>query len=214
MAYTISIGDRGSSHTSPWCGRACVPCHGADQCCWGWSSRAGPYQPEGTGQCAHQKSKGDAAAFLIGGKPRESKWKWILRSTGCQDDVCQPCSCWSLMKEASVVAGKDGLCLLSFPAACSLGCPILCTCFFPMETSALAFIPFLEKYAKPEVVIRSSCLQPCTYMGGESIRISLRLLLLSNWHWLIDPKIAGELGGWHKLERQTEGGTGRLLSET
>lgn len=30
MAYTISIGNRGSSCMSPWGGRACVPCHGAD----------------------------------------------------------------------------------------------------------------------------------------------------------------------------------------
>lgn len=82
------------------------------------------------------------------------------------------------MKEGSAVAGKGGLCLLSFPAS-SLSCPILCTCFFPVETSAFAFIPFLEKYMKPQEMIRSSCLQPCTYMGGEITNISSRFLLSS-----------------------------------
>lgn len=150
--------------------------------------------------------------FLPRGKPCESKWKWIMRSTGFQKDMYQPCLCWSLIKEASVVAEKDGLCLLSFPASCFLGCLILCTCFSPTETSALALIPFLSKYTDPEDVIRSSCLQPCTYMGEESISLSLRLLLLSNWHWLTEHKITGEVSGWNKLERHTERGTGRLLS--
>lgn len=68
------------------------------------------------------------------------------------------------MKEDSVVAGKDGLCLLSFPASCFLGCPILCICFFPMETSVLAFIQFLGKCTNPDDAISSSCLKPCSYM--------------------------------------------------
>lgn len=75
----------------------------------------------------------------------------------------------------------------------SLDCPMFCSFFFSVETSALAFIPFLEKYTKSEDVIRPSCLQPCTYMGGESISTSVWLLHFSYWHWLIDPKITG---GW------------------
>lgn len=58
------------------------------------------------------------------------------------------CLCWRFVKESSVVAGKDGSWLPSFPISYSLGCPILYSCFFSMETGALVLICFPEKHVK------------------------------------------------------------------
>lgn len=138
-----------------------------------WNSPSWGHQP----LCPSEKQRG-RCYFQCWGKSLESKWKWIMRSTGSQHNMYQPSLCWSLIKEASAVAGKGGLCLLSFPAS-SLSRPRLCTCFFPVETSAFASIPFLEKYTKPQEMIRSFCLQRWTYMGGERINISLRFLFPS-----------------------------------
>lgn len=130
--------------------------------------------------------------FLHWGKSYTSGWKWILRSASCQNDVCQLCLCWNLWNDWGQCC-----CWKRWPLPLvihsSRDCLMFCSFYFSVETSALAFIPFLEKYTKSEDVIRSSCLQPCTYMGGESMSTSVWLLLFSNWHWLIDPKITGEL---------------------
>lgn len=55
----------------------------------------------------------------------------------------------------------------------------LYSCFFSMETGALVLICCPEKHMKTEAAAESFSLQLCTHRGGQSINISLRLLLLS-----------------------------------
>lgn len=76
--------------------------------------------------CPSDKQRG-WCYFSHWGKSCTSKWKWILRSASCQNDVCQPCLCWNLMTEDSVVAEKDGLCLWSFTVFWTVPCFALFT---------------------------------------------------------------------------------------
>lgn len=71
--------------------------------------------------CPSDKQRG-WCYFLRWGKSCTSKWKWILRRAGWQNDVCQPCLCWYLMTEDSVVAEKDGLCFWSFTVLWTVPC--------------------------------------------------------------------------------------------
>lgn len=106
-------------------------------CCWDWSSCAGAHHPEGTGIVPIRQAKGVMLLFAL----REilyNKWKWILRSAGCQNDVCQPCLCWNLMTEDSAVAEKNGLCLWSFTVLWT----VLCFALFSFLWKLLPLLSF------------------------------------------------------------------------
>lgn len=146
--------------------------------------------------------------FLHWGKSCANKWKWILRSASWQNDVCQPCLYWNLMTEDSVVAEKDGLCLWSFTVLWTVPCFALFT--FPWKLLPLPSFHFLRNTQNQRTWSGHPVYSPAP--TWESIGTSVWLLHFSNWHWLIDPKITGELSGLDKLERQTDEGSDRLLS--